>query len=37
MNLYKMCTAEPYSFYPIDGTLASDNPSNFRKILLESI
>ena len=26
MNLYKSCTAKPYSFLVIDVTLASDNP-----------
>ena len=26
MNLYKKCTAKPYSFLVIDATLASDNP-----------
>ena len=31
MNLYKNCTAKPYSFLVIDATLASDNPSHFRK------
>ena len=25
MNLYKKCTAKPYSFLVIDATLASDN------------
>ena len=35
MNLYKKCTAKPYSFLVIDATLASDNPSRFRKNLLE--
>ena len=25
MNLYKKCTAKPYSFLVIDTTLASDN------------
>ena len=34
MNLYKKCTAKPYSFLVID---ASDNPSRFRKNLLERI
>ena len=29
MNLYKKCTAKPYSFLVIDATLASDNPSRF--------
>ena len=37
MNLYKKCTAKPYSFFVIDATLASDNPSRFRKNLLERI
>ena len=31
MNLYKKCTAKPYSFLVIDTTLASDNSSRFRK------
>ena len=31
MNLYKKCTAKPYSFLVIDSTLASDNPLHFRK------
>ena len=31
MNLYKNCTAKPYSFLVTDATLASDNPSHFRK------
>ena len=35
MNLYKKCTAKPYSFLVIDATLASDNPFRFRKNLLE--
>ena len=33
MNLYKKCTAKPYSFLVIDATLALDNPSRFRKNL----
>ena len=37
MNLYKRCTAKSYSFFVIDGTLASDNPSRFRKNLLDKI
>ena len=37
MNLYKKCTAKPYSFLVIDANLASDNPSRFRKDLLERI
>ena len=32
MNLYKKCTAKPYSFLVID---ASDNPLHFRKNLVE--
>ena len=35
MNLYKKCTAKPYSFLVIDATVTSDNPSHFRKKLLE--
>ena len=34
MNLYKKCTAKPYSFLVLDTTLASDNSSCFRKNLL---
>ena len=37
INLYKKCTAKPYSFLVIDGILASDNPSRFRRNLLERI
>ena len=37
MNLCKRCTAKPYSFLVIDTILASDNPSRFRKNLLERI
>ena len=37
MHLYKTCTAKPYSFLVIDATLPSDNPSSFRKNLLERI
>ena len=37
MNLYKKCTAKPYSFLVIDATLASDNLSHFRKNLLKRI
>ena len=32
MSLCKNCTAKPYSFLAIDATLASDNPSRFRRI-----
>ena len=31
----KKCTAKPYSFLVVDVTLASDNPSRFRKNLLK--
>ena len=37
MNLCKKCTAKPYSFLVIDVTLASGNPSRFRKNLLKRI
>ena len=37
MNLYKKCSAKPYSFLVIDATLALDNPLHFRKNLLERI
>ena len=37
MNIYKKCTAKPYSFLVTDTTLASDNPLRFRKNLLERI
>ena len=37
MKLYKKCTAKPYSFLVIDANFASDNPSRFRKNLLEKI
>ena len=37
MNLYKKCTVKPYSFLVIDTTLPSDNPSRFRKNVLERI
>ena len=30
-----ICTEKPYSFLVIDTTLALDNPSRFRKNLLE--
>ena len=30
-NIYRKCTAEPYSFFVNDTTLASDNPLRFRK------
>ena len=37
MNLYKKCTTKPYSLLVINATLSSDNPSRFRKNLLERI
>ena len=37
MNIYKKCTAKPYSFLVIDATLASDNPLRFRKNLLVKV
>ena len=37
MNLYKKCTTKPYSLLVTDATLASDNPSHFRKNILEII
>ena len=37
MNPYKKCNIRPYLFLVIDDTLASDNPSRFRKNLLERI
>ena len=37
MNLYKKCTAKPYSFLVIDTTPLSDNPLQFRKNLVERI
>ena len=32
-SIYRKCTAEPYSFFVNDTTLASDNPLRFRKSL----
>ena len=37
MNLYKKCTAKPYSFLVIDVIIAGDNTSRFKKNLLERI
>ena len=37
MNVYKKCTAKPYSFLLIDATLGLDNPIRFRKNLSERI
>ena len=34
IQIYKKCTAEPYSFLVNDTTLPSDNPLRFRKNLL---
>ena len=36
-TFFKKCTAKPYSSLVIDASLASDNPLNFRKNLLERI
>ena len=30
-NIYRKCTAQPYSFLVNDATFASDNPLRFRK------
>ena len=35
MNLYKKCTAKPYSSLVIDTALTTDNSSRFRKNLWE--
>ena len=35
LNIYKKCTAEPYSFLVNDTTLPSDDPLRFRKNLLK--
>ena len=35
VNIYKRCTAKPYSFLVNDSTIASDNPLRFRKNLLK--
>ena len=37
INVYKKCTAKPYSLLVIDTTIASDNPSRFRKNLSKLI
>ena len=37
MNLYKKCTAKPYSFFVIDTTLGSGSSSHFKKNNLERI
>ena len=37
MNIYKKCTAKPYSFLVIGATLLSDNPLHFRKKLVQRI
>ena len=37
MNLYEKFTSKPYSFFVIDATPGSENPSSFRKNLLERI
>ena len=35
INIYRECTAEPYSFLVNDTTLASDNPLKFRNLFLK--
>ena len=35
INIYRECTAEPYSFLVNDTTLASNNPLRFRKNLFK--
>ena len=35
INIYRECTAEPYSFFINDTTLASNNPLRFRKNLFK--
>ena len=37
LNLYKKCTAKPYTFLVIVGTFATDNLLRFRTNLLEQI
>ena len=37
INIYEKCTAEPYSFFVNDTTLASDNPLRFRKYVFGQI
>ena len=37
INLYKKCSAKPYSFLVIDTTLSLDNPLRFKENPLESI
>ena len=34
-NIYRECTAKPYSFLVNDTTIASDNPLRFKKLFLE--
>ena len=36
-NIYRKCTAKPYSFFANDTTLASDHPLRFRKNLFGHI
>ena len=35
INIYRECTAKPYSLFVNDTTLASDNPLRFRKLFLK--
>ena len=35
-NIYRKCTAEPYSFLVNDTTLSSDDPLRFRKSIFNT-
>ena len=37
INLFKKCTTKSHSVLVTDATLASDNPSRFRKNILQRI
>ena len=37
VDIYRKCTAEPYSFFVNDTTIVSDTPLRFRKNLFEHI
>ena len=37
VNIYRKCTADPYSFFVNDTTIVSDTPLRFRKNLFEHI
>ena len=36
LKIYRDCTSQPHSLLTIDTTLIADNPSRFRKNLLNS-